>query len=73
MKGLLHLDTRSESTLLSDGFRNWKKALCKTRCFRRCESSLRHKHAVTRLTQPGHIDEQLKEWLSQKEEIGTAS
>ena len=33
------------------------------------ESSLCHKHAVTMLAQPGHVDEQLKERLkSQKEE-----
>ena len=68
-KGLLHLDTRSEGSFLSDGFRNWKNALCKTKGFRKHESSLCHKHAVTLLTQPSHIDEQLKEQLkSQKEE-----
>ena len=40
-----------------------------TKGFRRHESSLYHKYAVTMLTQPGHVDEQLKEWLkSQKEE-----
>ena len=69
LKGLLHLDTRSESSFLSDGFRNWKNALCKNKGFRKHERSLCHKHAVTQLTQPGHIDEQLKEQLkSQKEE-----
>ena len=37
--------------------------------FRTYESLLCHKHAVTLLTQPGHIDEQLKEQLKgQKEE-----
>ena len=69
LKGLLHLDTRSESSFLSDGFRNWKNALCKTKGFRKHESSICHKHAVTMVTQPGHVDEQLKERLkSQKEE-----
>ena len=64
LKGLLHFDTRSESSFLSDGFRNWKKALYKTKDFHKHESSLCYKHA-----QPGHVDEQLKEWLkSQKEE-----
>ena len=29
--------------------------------FHKQESSLCHKHAVTLLTEPGHIDEQLKE------------
>ena len=69
LKGLLHLDTRSESAFLSDGFRNWKNALCKTKGFRKHESSLCHKCAVTLLTQPGHNDEQLKEQhKGQKEE-----
>ena len=69
LKGLLHLDTRSESSFLSDGFRNWKNALCKLKVFHKYESSLCHKHAVTMLTQSGHINEQLKEWLkNQKEE-----
>ena len=69
LKGLLHLDTRSESSFLSNGFRNWKNALCKTKGFCKHESSICHKHAVTMVTQPGHIDEQLKERLkSQKEE-----
>ncbi len=54
---------------LSDGFRNWKNALCKTKCFCKHVSSLCHKHAVTMLTQPGHIGGVLKEQLkSQKEE-----
>ena len=40
-----------------------------TKGFHKHESSLCHKHAVTMLTPPGHIDEQLKERLkSQKEE-----
>ena len=40
-----------------------------TKGFHKHESSPCHKHAVTMLTQPGHVDEQLKEWLkSQKEE-----
>ena len=57
LKGLFHLHTRSEN------------ALCKIKGFRNHESLLCHKHAVTMLTQPGHIDEQLKEWLkSQKED-----
>ena len=69
LKGLLHLDTRSESSFLSDGFRNWKNALCKTKGFHKHEGSLCHKHAVSLLTQSVHIDEQLKEQLkSQKEE-----
>ena len=69
LKGLLHLDTRSGSLFLSDGFRNWKNALCITKGFRKHVSLLHHKHAVTMLTQPGHIDEQLKERLkSQKDE-----
>ena len=69
LKGLLHLDTRSESSFLSDGFRNWKNALCKIKGFYKHESWLRHKQAITMLTQPGHVDEQLKERLkSQKEE-----
>ena len=69
LKGLLHFDTRSESSFLSDGFRNWKNALCKTKGFHKHEHSLCHKHAVTMFSQPGHVDEQLKEWLkSQKEE-----
>ena len=69
LKGLLHLDTRSESSFLSDGFRNWKNALCKTKGFHKHERSLCHKHAVTMFSQPGHVDEQLKEQLkSQKEE-----
>ena len=37
--------------------------MCKTKGFREHESSLCHKHAITMLTQPGHIDEQLKQWL----------
>ena len=69
LKGLPHLDSRSESSFLSDGFRNWKSDLCKTKGFLKHERALYHKHAVTMLTQPGHINEQLKEWLkSQKEE-----
>ena len=69
LKGLLHLDTRFESSFLSDGFRNWKNALCKTKGFHKYEGSLCHKHAVSLLTQSVHIDEQLKEQLkSQKEE-----
>ena len=37
--------------------------------FRKYESLLWHKHAVTMVTQPGHVDEQLKERLkSQMEE-----
>ena len=44
LKGLSHLDRRSESSFLSDGFRNWKNALCKTKGFRKHE--LYHKHAV---------------------------
>ena len=69
LKGLLHLDTRSESSFLSDGFRNRKNAPCKTKSFHKHESWLCHKHAVNMLTQAGHADEQLKEWLkSQKEE-----
>ena len=69
LKGLLHLDTRSERSFLSDGFRNWKNTLCKTKGFHKHESSLCHQHAVIRLTQPGHVDEQLKEQpKSQKEE-----
>ena len=51
------------------GLENEKNALCKTKGFRKHESSLCHKHAVTILNQPGHIDEQLKERCkSQKEE-----
>ena len=68
LKGLLHLDTRSESSFLSDGFRNWKNALCKTKGFRKHESSLCHEHADTMLTQPGHVDEQLKERLKRQKE-----
>ena len=69
LKGLLHLDTRSESSFLSDGFRSRKNALCKTKGFRKHETLLSHKHVVTMLTQPVHVDEQLKERLkSQKEE-----
>ena len=69
LKGLLHLDTRFESLFLSGVFRNWKYALSKTKGFRKHESSLCHKHAVTMLTQLGHVDEQLKEWRkSHKEE-----
>ena len=47
-----------------------EKMLCaKPRVFHKRESSLCHKHAVTLLTQPGHVDEQLKECLkSPKEE-----
>ena len=60
---LLHLDTRSESSLLFDGFRNWKNALCKAKGFHKHESSLCHIYAVTMLTQPSHVDEQLKEQL----------
>ena len=68
LKGLLHLDTRSENSFLSDGFRNCKNAL-KTTSFLKHEDSLCHKHEVTMLTQPGHVDKQLKEWLkSEKEE-----
>ena len=64
LKGLLDLDARSESSFLSDWFRNWKKMFCAKPCACLC-----HKHAVTMITQPGHVDEQLKEWLkSQKEE-----
>ena len=64
---LLHPSTRFECSHLSDGFRNWKTALCKIKCFRKYESLLCHKHAVTMLTQPSHSDDQLKEWLkSQK-------
>ena len=54
---------------MSDGFRNWKNVLCKTKDFCEHEHSLCPKQAVTLSTQPGHVDEQLKEWLkSQKEE-----
>ena len=48
LKGLLHLDTRSESSFLSDGFRNWKNYL-QTNGFHKHESSLCHKHAITML------------------------
>ena len=69
LKRILHLDTRSESSFLSDGFRSRKNALCKTKGFCKHETLLCHKNVVTMLTQPGHIDEQLKERLkSQKEE-----
>ena len=69
MKELLHLDLRSESSFLSDVFRNWKNALCKTKGFCKHESSLCQKYAVTLLTQSGHADEQLKErHKCQKEE-----
>ena len=63
--------SRSECSFLSDGFRNWKSALCKTEGFCKYESLLCHNRAVTMLTQPGHVDEQLKEQLmSPKEENG---
>lgn len=69
LKGLLHIDTRSERQFLSDGFRNWKNALCKTKGFHKHECSQCHKHAVTLLTQSGNIDELLKkQQKSQKEE-----
>ena len=42
---------------------NFEKCSAQNQGFRRHESSLCHKHAVTMLTQPGHVDEQLKEWL----------
>ena len=46
-----------------------KNALYKTKGFRKHESLLCHKHAVTVLMQPGHVDEQLKERLKcQKKE-----
>ena len=52
---------------MSDRFKNWKNALCKTKGFRKYESLLCHKHGY--YAQPGHIDEQLKGRLkSQKEE-----
>ena len=58
LKGLLHFDTRSKSSFLSDGFRNWRNALCKTKGFSKHENLLCHKHTVTMLN---HIDKQLKE------------
>ena len=43
------------------------KRFYSTKDLRKHESSLGHKHAVTILTQPGHIDEQLKERLKTSE------
>ena len=69
LKGQLCLDTRSEKSFLSDGFWNRKNALYKNKGFRKHEISLCHRHAVSFLAQPGHIDEQLQEQLkSQIEE-----
>ena len=66
--------SRSESSFLSDRFRYWKSALCKTEGFCKYESLLCHNHAVTMLTQPGHVDEHLKEQLmSQNKENGNFS
>ena len=45
------------------------KMLCTAQDFRKHESLLCHKHAVTMLIQPGNVDEPLKEWhTSQKKE-----
>ena len=47
---------------------SWKNALCKTKDFHKCESVPCHKDAVTMLTQPGHIDEQLKRQIKCRNE-----
>ena len=47
LKGrLLHPDTKSKSSFLSDGFRNWKIALCQTKGFCKDQTPLCHKHAT---------------------------
>ena len=73
-EGIASSWSRLESSFLSDRFRYWKSALCKTEGFCKYESSLCPNHAVIMLTQPGHVDEHLKEQLmSQKEENGNFS
>ena len=65
LNGQLHLDTRSESSFLSDGFRNWEKLYAKLPT-RQLAMSQTCSYIITEL---GHIDEQLKERLKiQKEE-----
>ena len=67
---VLWVYTWPECSFLSYEFRNWKNALCaKPTVSVHMRAGYRHKEAVTKLIQPGHVGEQLKERIeSQNEE-----